>query len=308
MNFLSYLENKYVLSTTGSQLKLSGMCPFCLTDRQDLRLYIDPKKGVGICFHCSQGFNAIRFVMAAEGVSWRVALGILNEDEEFVAMVKDEPDETQIPWPTLEELENHPAAVDYLEGRGIDLTMAGKLNMKFAPFDMQWQGKTYPTGGRIVTPIYDITGNPVAWQGRHIGKSKIKYFTAPGFDKASHLFNANVIQPGTPFLILVEGIYDLMGWYRAGVKRVVASLGKFVSEEQVQVLRYLRPGVLFLALDVDASWQQHEFVEKHGYCFADVRLIKLAKDADEMGKADLFKAIEIAKPYSWENKILAELN
>ena len=86
MDFIDYLDSRYDIEFVSgrSQVKVSGQCPFCLEDRFDLRMYVDVDTGIGICFHCNQGFNAVKFVMAAESCGWRNAVSILSdEDDEY---------------------------------------------------------------------------------------------------------------------------------------------------------------------------------------------------------------------------------
>jgi DNA primase len=99
---------------------------------------------------------------------------------------------------------------------------------------------------------------------------------------------------------------DVFGWWRSGLKNVVATFGKHLSEAQLDIVRYLNPEVLFVAWDSDAHWNKYELIEKVGHYFKNIRLVDLNnKDADEKNRRQLLAALSNSKTYSWEDKILS---
>jgi DNA primase len=308
MNFIDYLDSRYDIEhvSGGSQVKVSGMCPFCHEDRSDLRLYVSVEKGRGICFHCNQGFNSVKFVMAAEGCGWQRAVKILSDDDDDYERFKEEtePDERAI-FPPMKPLGLDGLA--YLAGRGISEEAIKHFRLMFCNANTMIKGRVFYTKNRVIIPIHDITGKAVSWQGRDITGRALRYLFPPGFEGAGYLFNAWSISTNAEYLILSEGVFDVFGWWDAGFKNVAATFGKKISEAQMDMIRYLKPKSIFIAWDSDAMWENYEFFEKFSYLFK-IKIVDLAgKDADEMTREEKIKALSNAKGYDWSDKILRAL-
>jgi len=105
--------------------------------------------------------------------------------------------------------------------------------------------------GRLIFPVLDIKGKPVAFGGRIIGKGEPKYLNSPetpAYIKGDHLYglfqNRDDIRKKT-FAILVEGYLDLIALYQFDVRNVVASLGTAFTPNQAKLLgRYSRKVVV----------------------------------------------------------------
>jgi DNA primase len=309
MEFTDYLDSNYDIEfvSGGSQIKVSGQCPFCFEDRHDLRLYIGIDTGRGICFHCNTGFNSIKFVMAAESCGWKKAVKILSDDDDEYERFKDEAEpEPEAIFPPMVALGENPAAVEYLLDRGV-YGVADHFKLMYCPADTVIKDRTYYTNRRVIIPIHDVTGKAVSWQGRDITGRALRYLFPPGFEGANFLFNAWSIPNRADYLILSEGVFDAFGWWLDGFKNVVATFGKKISESQMDMIRYLKPKAIFIAWDSDAMWENYEFFEKYSYLFK-IRIIDLGgKDADEMTRDEKIKALSNAGGYSWESKILSAL-
>ncbi len=96
--------------------------------------------------------------------------------------------------------------------------------------------------GRIIFPIFDVEGQVIAFGGRTIENAEPKYLNSPetpAYVKGHHLFglfqSKDEIRKSKT-AILVEGYLDLISLYQAGEKRVVASLGTSLTEEQSRLL------------------------------------------------------------------------
>lgn len=96
--------------------------------------------------------------------------------------------------------------------------------------------------GRIMFPILDVNGRPVAFGGRAMGDDQPKYLNSPetgAYVKGQHLyglFQAKESIRRKKFVILVEGYLDLIALYQFGVTNVAASLGTAFTDEQSKLL------------------------------------------------------------------------
>lgn len=99
--------------------------------------------------------------------------------------------------------------------------------------------------GRVIFPIFSLTGRVVAFGGRTVFDAEPKYLNSPEtplYSKGKLLYGLNftkdaIRQEGTA--ILVEGYTDLSSLYQAGITNVVASLGTALTPWQVgQAMRF----------------------------------------------------------------------
>lgn len=96
--------------------------------------------------------------------------------------------------------------------------------------------------GRIMFPVLDANGSPVAFGARAMGTDEPKYLNSPetpAYTKGQHLyglFQAKDEIRRTKFAILVEGYLDLIALYQFGITNVAASLGTAFTPEQSKLL------------------------------------------------------------------------
>jgi DNA primase len=99
--------------------------------------------------------------------------------------------------------------------------------------------------GRVIFPIFSLTGRVVGFGGRTVVDAEPKYLNSPEtpiYSKGKLLYGLNftkdaVREAGTA--ILVEGYTDFSALYQAGVRNVVASLGTALTSWQVgQAMRF----------------------------------------------------------------------
>jgi DNA primase len=96
--------------------------------------------------------------------------------------------------------------------------------------------------GRIMFPVLDVNGNPIAFGARAMGDDQPKYLNSPetpAYVKGRHLyglFQAKEAIRLKKFVILVEGYLDLIALVQHDVKNVVASLGTALTPEQSKLL------------------------------------------------------------------------
>lgn len=96
--------------------------------------------------------------------------------------------------------------------------------------------------GRIIFPVLDINGSPIAFGARTLGDDQPKYLNSPetpAYVKGDHLYgffqNKDEIRR-QKYGILVEGYMDLIALYQFGVRNCVASLGTAFTGMQAKLL------------------------------------------------------------------------
>jgi hypothetical protein len=145
----------------------------------------------------------------------------------YTFLIKDMPEESP----------QRQRAIDYLSSRCIP-----------------WQGMYFCTGDeyadRVIVPYYDRSGKRIYWNGRSLGRSKLRYRGPPrewGIGKGDVLF----FYPDWPVagstIYLTEGEFDAIS-LSISRRHGVACGGKSLSEAQVEMLR---PYKVVLCLDND---------------------------------------------------------
>lgn len=99
--------------------------------------------------------------------------------------------------------------------------------------------------GRIIFPIFGLTGKVVAFGGRSILNADPKYLNSPDtpiYSKGKILYGLNFSKESirdTGKVIIVEGYTDFVSLYQAGITNIAASLGTSLTSDQVsQTLRF----------------------------------------------------------------------
>jgi DNA primase len=105
--------------------------------------------------------------------------------------------------------------------------------------------------GRLMFPVMDIQGKPIAFGGRTLRDEDAKYINSPetaAYIKGRNLFGLHLTRDEirrNGFVILVEGFLDLIVPYQFGIRNVVASLGTALTPDQVKLLgRFARKVVV----------------------------------------------------------------
>ncbi|HJX88988.1 MAG TPA: DNA primase [Pyrinomonadaceae bacterium] len=104
-------------------------------------------------------------------------------------------------------------------------------------------GKTYDRfRGRLMFPVFDTQGRPIAFGGRTLKNEDAKYINSPetaAYIKGRNLYGLNLTRDEirrNGFAILVEGFLDLIVPYQFGIRNVAASLGTALTSDQVKLL------------------------------------------------------------------------
>ncbi|MBM3293563.1 MAG: DNA primase [Candidatus Aminicenantes bacterium] len=164
------------------------------------------------------------------------------------------------------------AASDYLKKRGLSEAVIEEFKLGYAPNAWNALGEYFKAKGvsegllekaglvlpgrkpgefydrfrgRVIFPIFSLTGKPVGFGGRTLFDQEPKYLNSPDtpvYTKGRILYGLNAtkeaIRAAGEF-ILVEGYTDFLSLYQAGFKNVAASLGTALTPHQVgQALRF----------------------------------------------------------------------
>ena len=131
--------------------------------------------------------------------------------------------------------------------------------------------------GRVIFPIFDPAGKAIGLGGRILPgadeRSGPKYRNSPEtpvYSKRRTLYGLNwakqaVVQTGE--VIICEGYTDVIGFFRAGLPRAVATCGTSLTEEHFRLLGRFAKRVV-LAFDADAAGQSaaarfYEWEKRH---------------------------------------------
>ena len=111
---------------------------------------------------------------------------------------------------------------------------------------------------RLVVPIRDVSGNVVAFGARDLGEDGPKYINSPenALYKKSRvlygLYEARDAMRREKRVILVEGYFDLMRCFDAGIEYVVATCGTALTDAQAALIRRYVPEVV-VVFDADEA-------------------------------------------------------
>ena len=278
------------LKRTGSDFR--GPCPFHGGTHRNLAVI--PKKQMFYCFVCHEGGDVFTFLMKKAGMDYPTAVrdvarrvGITIPEQGPTGPDPREPLFAAVAaaaeWyaKQLRESDEAQRARDYLASRGITLETAGVLGLGYAPASrgfgdaMKRLGVRTPVlleagllvkrddgsvrarfRNRLLFPIHDLRGRPVAFGGRILGPGEPKYLNSPEspvFQKGKllyHLHTAKQAIRRAERAILVEGYFDVLRPALAGVEEVVAPLGTGLTADQAALLaRYTKHVILLYDSD-----------------------------------------------------------
>lgn len=106
--------------------------------------------------------------------------------------------------------------------------------------------------GRVIFPIFDLQGRPVAFGGRIIGDGVPKYLNTPDtplFHKGSLLYGLAAAKEAIGRegrAIVVEGYTDVIALHTAGITNAVGTLGTALTQDHLRLLRRFCEQVVLL--------------------------------------------------------------
>ena len=291
-----------------TQLKKAGRefkacCPF--HDEKTPSFTVSPGKGFYHCFGCGAHGTAVGFLMEYDHMSFVEAIESLANSMgvEVPRSEGDQParrydelfslmDTVARHWQSC--LKDSPEAVEYLKQRRIDGTTAKRFGIGYAPdgwsntldkfgkseeaierllatglIIRKDNGKHYDRfRDRIMFPIRDARGRTIAFGGRTMGDSEVKYLNSPEtvlFHKGRELYGLYEARQAIRHierLVVVEGYMDAVALARNGIDFAVATLGTATTDEHLNRLFRLTESAYF-AFDGDragkkAAWRALE--------------------------------------------------
>jgi DNA primase len=289
------LVGDYVaLKPAGSRLK--GLCPF--HQEKTPSFSVDPERGLFYCFGCQAGGDVFRFAMLSEQIDfpeaveflarrWAVPLPTADSPRDRLRRRVLEAGQVADGWfrERLADPGEGRKAREYLQRRGIGESTAEALGLGYAPDDWErlnrhlrerrFRPDEIEAAGlalrrksgdghydrfrdRLIFPIRDVHGRPVAFGGRALGDGEPKYLNSPetpAYVKGEHLYGLDLARDAVRregYAILVEGYLDLAAVRQAGLDNVVASLGTALTAAQARLLSRTGPRVV-IAYDGDAA-------------------------------------------------------
>ncbi len=181
---------------------------------------------------------------------------------------------------------NNKEALDYLKKRGLDKNTIEEFKLGYVPWknnfyqdllkkyseeDINLTGLYYKHdksgkyidrfNSRIIFPVNNISGDPIAFGGRIIKEGKLaKYINSPEtefYKKGSMIFNldkAKACRSETNEVIIVEGYIDVVSVYSSGIKNVIANSGTALTDRQINIIwKFFSSPII--CLDGDKSGQ-----------------------------------------------------
>lgn len=268
LNIVDVVSMYVKLDPAGKNMK--GKSPF--TNERTPSFFVAPDKGLYHCFSTGKGGDIFTFIQEMEGLDFKGALRVLADRagvklgpvDVKAANERDRLYEITERATELFEtgLANSPEAIQYLKDRGVEdhvikdfrigyvpegwRYLYDELSKKFSDADiiLAGLGKKTEKGvydtfrDRIMFPIMDTAGRPIAFSGRILhddGKSG-KYVNSPDtplFNKSDVLFGLdkakNFIRKYN-FTILVEGQFDVVMMHQAGFRNTVGVSGTALAD------------------------------------------------------------------------------
>lgn len=115
---------------------------------------------------------------------------------------------------------------------------------------------------RLMIPIFNLSGKPIAFGGRTLKKGEpAKYVNSPEtplYSKSNVLYGLNFARDAirtSNEVFVVEGYFDVISLWQAGIKNVVASSGTAFTSQQARLLERFGERV-YLFFDADSAGQQ----------------------------------------------------
>ena len=151
--------------------------------------------------------------------------------------------------------ERRDTLVQALKGAGHALEMAAVLGLVRNGERGNWYDLFH---SRLIFPIRDSQGQPIAFAGRVLDSGLPKYINSPEspiYHKSNVLFGLDLalreIRLATS-VIVVEGYFDHLALYRAGIRNVVATCGTALTDGHLHLLKK-HAERLYLLFDGDAA-------------------------------------------------------
>lgn len=253
---VGFVEKKNTIRTT---------CPMC---HGDDKFSILKHNGACVCYRGSCEFGKRWFedwLSMTMNLTIKDARKLISNEEinpdkldigslDFTPREADPLDDlTEIKYPEFHMVpitsEMAKPGVAYLESRGITLEMMQKYDMTYSPFER-----------RVYFPV-KMRGVFYGYQGRAIDKveESMRLRSNDAFRRDNMVMFSDNLED-SDFAIIAEGPVDALKFEKVGSN--VCTMGKVVSDQQLERIYSYGVSKLFLALDDDAAFEMNEIVQK----------------------------------------------
>ena len=276
-----------------------GLCPF--HSEKTASFTVSQEKQLFHCFGCSEGGNVFSFIMKMEKVPFAESAKILADKlgitlKEGERASGRETSSNQKLTEILEfavkfyekQLPRSESAVAYITKRGLSKETLSAFRIGyspeswdslyrylviegFLPKDIEKAGLIIPREGntsyydrfrnRLMIPIFDHKGKPIAFGARSLDGSEPKYINSPEsplYNKGSVLYGLDLSKEHIreqDSVLIMEGYMDVISAYSAGFRNVVASSGTALTAAHAKLLQRLTANFV-LVFDSDAAGSQ----------------------------------------------------
>ena len=309
--------SKYV-NLTKKGKNYFGVCPF--HDDHSPSMSVSPEKQIYTCFSCGASGNVFTFVADFEKISFLQAVRLLGEKTGINVGSDVSYSEKKDEYFDVYSLANKfyqnslftnlgKNAIEYLEKRNIDKDTIKKFGIglsiqkvsitdylvskKYSIDKLVQYGITNDNGhdifiNRIMFPIYDLSGNPVAFSGRiYNTRDTAKYVNTKEtdkFKKGKILYNYHIAKEQlkkNDTVIIMEGQMDVIRASTIGVNNCIATMGTALTKDHKNIIRNMTNNVV-LCFDGDAAGEKAtvsaiELLEDSG---VNIKIVRLPDNMD----------------------------
>lgn len=252
-----------------------ALCPF--HSEKAPSFYVSPEKGIYYCFGCQKGGNAINFLMEFEHLDFpdaikKLARGLgIDIDTTRGLKYKEIYEVNELAaqfYSSVLSREVGKRGQNYLKERRIDMEKLKDFRIGYAPSsgglinfmrakDVGVQ-RLAEAGllsanrelfhDRLLFPIFNVSGRVIGFGGRALDDQvQPKYLNSPEtpiFKKGDVLYGiaqTKETMRANNEALLVEGYFDLLSLYQAGIHHLCAPLGTSLTENQALLIsRYAK--------------------------------------------------------------------
>lgn len=296
--------SKYV-NLTKKGKNYFGICPF--HDDHSPSMSVSPDKQIYTCFSCGASGNVFTFVADYEKISFHEAVRLLGEKVGIEVGKSITSDAKKDDYFDIYNMSNKfyqnslftnlgKNAIEYLEKRNIEKETIKKfgiglsiqkvsltdylVNKKYSIDKLIDCGITNDNGhdifiNRIMFPIYDLNGNPVAFSGRiYNTRDTAKYVNTKEtdkFKKGKILYNYHIAKEQlkkNDSIIIMEGQMDVIRASTIGINNCIATMGTALTKDHKNIIRNMA-NTIILCFDGDSAGEK-----------ATISAIELLEDTD----------------------------
>ena len=288
-----------------------GLCPF--HSEKSPSFYVYPDTQSFYCFGCGAGGDAITFAKKINSIDYPEAVKMLaaragmpepQEDDKtgrmrsrILSMNKEAARFFHACLNSTVENDGQ-ALYQFLRDKGynqqeLDASGLFKRSPSGRIYCLFWK--------RVMTPIFDLRGNIIAFGGRVLDDSKPKYVNSPEtlvYHKSDTVFALQIAKrSASRRFVLCEGYMDVISMQQAGIDTAVCACGTALTPDQVRLISEYADEVI-LSYDSDEAGQKATLRSLELFRNSPVKVgvlqIPGAKDPDEYIKkygAERFKAL-----------------